>query len=272
MELDQDRLRSILDAEHSFYGSRPVEYRYDGRLNPGTRDLIASQFRPEMRVLDIGCGNGATLLENSHLFASGLGIDYDPAHIILAEDGLREKNAANVEFRQLDFLQDIKELEPESFDFVFSERGLSAYNSFGIQAALRVLRPDGLLFCELIGDLHHQEVNEVFSVGPRLNQIIRTLEQVQVAMERNGVEIRLAANIVSKRYYPDIYEWLQFQCSIWVWSGGSLPSPDDARWALFAERNTTPSGEIETTHHVVWVGGVKLTDGSHYAEFKHFGQ
>ena len=76
-------------------------------------------------------------------------------------------------------------------------------------------------------------------------------------MERSGVSIRLAADMVTKRYYPDIYEWLQFQCSIWAWRGGHLPKADDPRLAMFAERNTTPSGEIETTHHVVWVGGVK---------------
>ena len=268
MELDQDRLRAILESEHSFYGSRRAESRRDSRFNPRTRDMIAAQLRPEMRVLDIGCGNGETLLENSHRFASGLGVDNDPAHIRLAEEALREKGDKNVEFRLLDFVEEVQELEPESFDFAFTERGPIGYNSFGIQAALRVLRADGLLFCEMIGNLHHQEVGELFGPRQPRHQMIRTLEQARVAMERNGVSIRLASEIVEKRYYPNIYEWLQFQCSIWAWSGGSLPSPDDVRLALFAERNTTPSGEIETTHHVVWVAGVKLTGDSYYNELR----
>ncbi len=167
MKLDQNRFKTILEAEHSFYGSQSAEDRRDDRLNPTARDLIAGQLRPEMRVLDVGCGNGKTLVDNSHRFGEGLSVDNDPAHIRLAEEALRGKKAPNVEFRLLDFLKDSTELEPELFDFVFSEHGPVGYNSFGIQAALRVLKPDGLLFCEMIGNLHHQEVRELFGAGPR---------------------------------------------------------------------------------------------------------
>ena len=218
-----------------------------------------------MRVLDVGCGSGATLLANAHRFASGLGIDDDPAHVALAEEALRRSGRANVEFRLLDFPENGRELEPGSFDFVFSERGPIGYNSYGIQAALRVLKDDGLLFCEVIGNLHHQEVNAVFGPSLPRHQMLRTMDETRVAMERNGVSIRIASEIVTKRYYPSIYDWLEFQCGIWAWGGGPLPSPDDPRLALFAERNTTTTGEIETTHHVVWVGGVKAGD-SYYAE------
>ena len=58
-------------------------------------------------------------------------------------------------------------------------------------------------------------------------------------------------------YYPNIYEWLQFQCNIWSWLREPLPEPEDARFRLFAERNTVSTGEIVTTHHVTWVGGAK---------------
>ena len=83
----------------------------------------------------------------------------------MAEDALREKGDTNLEFRLLDFVEDVQDLEPESFDFAFTERGPIGYNSHGIRAALRVLRADGLLFCEMIGNLHHQEVAELFGPG-----------------------------------------------------------------------------------------------------------
>ena len=273
--IDQDRLRGILEANYSYYGSRTAESRRDDRLSPSAPQLIASQLRPDMRVLDIGCGNGSTLLENCHRFAWGLGVDNDPDHIGLAENALRQKGCTNVEFRLLEFPKHVHELEPGSFDFAFTERGPIGFDSYGIQAALRVLKDEGLLFCEMIGNLHHQEVAEVFGPGqPHLprHQTIRTLDEARIAMERNGISIRIAAEIVTKRYYPSIYEWLQFQCHIWAWSGKPLPSPDDRRLALFAERNTIPSGEIETTHHVAWVGGVKRAGASFYDERSYFGE
>ncbi len=260
LNLDRKRLKTILEAEYSYYGSRTEQFREDDRLSPDARDFIGSQLRPDMRVLDIGCGNGATLLGRCHRFASGLGVDHDPAHITLAEEALLQSGCTNVEFRLLSFPGDAHELEPESSDFAFTERGPIGFDSHGIEAALRVLKDDGLLFCEMIGERHHQEVAGVFGPGRTCQphrEMIRTLDQARAAMERNGVQIRIAADIVRKRYYPSIYDWLQFQCRIWAWSGKPLPSPDDERLAHFAERNATASGEIETTHHVVWVGGVK---------------
>ena len=260
MDLDESRLKSILNQEHSYYGSRPAKYRTDSHIAPRATEIIAAQFRPEMRVLDIGCGNGETLVRNSDRIASGVGVDNDSSHIALAENAGRKREVRNVEFRRLDFLTESDSLEPESFDFVYSERAPIGYDSFGVQTALRVLKPGGLIFCELIGELHHQEANEIFGDSARLSQTITVQDQMRVSMERSGVGIRFAADVIEKRIYPDIYEWLQFQCSIWAWGNGSLPLFDDPRLKLFAKRNTTSSGEIETTHHVCWIGGTKLPE------------
>ncbi len=270
MALDRRRVAETLAAAHSYYGGAEPAHRNDHRLNLPARDFIASQLRPDMRVLDVGCGNGSTLLECCERFRTGVGIDSDERHLALAERAKRECGAPNVEFRLLD-LGDLPSASADGeFDFAFSERGPVGYDSRSVQAVLSTVRADGLIFCEAIGELHHQEVAELFGAGPRMNQGISALDQVRVAMERNGVGVRIAADMVSKRYYPTIYDWLRFQCSIWAWSGKPLPTPEDPRLELFEQRNTTASGAIETTHHVVWVGGVKLAEPPPYVEHRMF--
>lgn len=264
MSLDRDRLAEVLNADYSYYEGPVSKSTIDDRLNPSTSDFISTQLAPDLTVLDLGCGDGSTLLRHADRFAYGVGIYNDQSHLDLAA---RKASAANVEFLELDMDGLAEQPWEERFDFVFSERGPIGYGVKHLRTALRVLRTDGLIFSEVIGDLHHQEVREVFGGGPRFNQMIRTLDQVTVAMERNGVGIRVAADIVSKRYYPDVYEWLKFQCGIWVWAGGRPPAVDDPRLELFAERARTGEGErIEVTHHVVWVGGVKLENPAAYGE------
>lgn len=257
MQLDHERIRSILEAPHSFYGAGDAPVFNDARLNPLPGDFLATQFTPTMRVLDVGCGNGSTLIEHSNRFQWGVGIDRDPAHLQMAWESQHTRGVTNVDFSLLELLQLGQYYEDESFDMIFSQRGPLGNDVASVRAAVRLLRPNGMIFCEEIGELHHQEVRELFGELPRRHQLMRISEQVRVAMEQNGITIRLAADIVSKRYYPDLYAWLQFQSSIWTWLGLPLPQPDDPRLALFAERNTTTAGQIETTHHVVWVAGVK---------------
>jgi SAM-dependent methyltransferase len=219
MDLDYSRLKTILERDHSFYGPAAV-YREDERLLPGTQDFILTQFKPDMRVLDVGCGNGATLIRGHNRFAYGLGIDKDPEHLRMAKDKLEESGATNVEFRLLDFEENAEILEPESFDFVFSERG-PMDNSFLIRAALDLLRPDGLLFNEVIGKHHLHEVFQIFKRPP--DPDVLPSEQTLAEMERNGVDIRIFADLYSKGIYPDVYAWLQNQCNIWSYIGEPLP-------------------------------------------------
>lgn len=272
MQLDPDRLAEVLAFDYSYYTGPEPECAIDERLNPSAGDFIAVQLEPTMDVLDIGCGNGATLLRNAERFAHGTGIDHDKSHLELATDALAAASVSNVSFHAMDAVDLPAQPWRERFDFVVSERGPVSYDVRGVQAALHVLRTGGMLFAEVIGDLHHQEVREIFGGTPRFNQLIRALDHVKVAMERCGVEVRVAADLVSKRRYPDIYEWMKFQCGIWAWTGTSPPAPTDPRWELFAERNSDRTGSIEVTHHVVWVGGIKAADPPPYNEYRHFAE
>jgi 2-polyprenyl-3-methyl-5-hydroxy-6-metoxy-1,4-benzoquinol methylase len=257
MKIDQDRIRAIREAEHSFYGYQVIPIRRDRRWVPDWEHHIAPQLSPEMRVLDVGCGGGQFLLELSASFHTGLGIDNDPAHIQMAEEAKREQGVQNVEFRLLDYPGEVAQLRSESFDMVVSLRGPVPETAASVQAAHQLLRPDGLIFCEEIAELHHKEVVELFGAGSQ-SEMTSKVDEVRELLEQNGFEVRLAVDVFTKWFYPDVYAWFQFICGIWTWLGSPLPEPDDPRIGVFAERNTTASGEIETTHHVGWVAGVKL--------------
>jgi SAM-dependent methyltransferase len=256
MHIDQDRVRAVIQAEHAFYGPRP-DIRKDNRWYRGVTNLITPELAPGSRVLDVGCGDGAILLELSARFHAGLGIDLDPEHLKLAQAAKRAQGAQNVEFLLLDYPREVARLQPETFDLVFSMRGPLADTPAGIQAARHLLRPDGLLLCEAIGELHQKEKRAIFDPGS-LNQVtVRKVDELRRLIEQNGFDVRLAADLFDKWIYTDVYAWLQFECNIRAWLGVPLPEPDDPRIALFAEQNTTATGEIATTHHVVWVAGVK---------------
>lgn len=257
MRLDQERIRTILTAEHSYYGSRAAPIRKDYRWYPSSSELIAHQLLPTMRVLDIGCGDGETLLDLSPRFHAGIGIDNDPAHLQLAEDAQQAQGIENVTFRLLDFPRAVAQLDPESFDLVISLRGPVGDTPESMRAALHLLRPEGLLYCEEIGEHHQREVVELFGDHANSAQITPRAEQLRAALAHQGVDIRLVADVFTKWCYPDIYAWLAFQCNVWAWVGRPLPEPDDPQIGLFAERNSSATGEIETTHHVVRVAGVK---------------
>jgi SAM-dependent methyltransferase len=257
MKIDQDRIQTILQAEHAYYGSRDIPIRRDVRWIPMWDNLIAPQLLPTMRVLDVGCGSGTFLLELHASFQSGLGIEYDPEHIRIAEEEKRQLGVENVEFRLMEFPQESTQLQPESFDFLISLRGPVPDNPENLQAALRLLRPEGLIFCEEIGENHDHEVRQVFANQHNNLPIEPPVKALSLALERQGVSVRLAADIFTKWHFPDVYAWLEYQCNLWTWLGVSLPKPDDPRIAQFAERNTVATGEIETTHHVAWVAGVK---------------
>jgi hypothetical protein len=139
---------------------------------------------------------------------------------------------------------------------VVSLRGPLAGNAKSIQAAHDLLCADGLLYCEEIAELHQREKRAIFDPDS-LQERARKADQTKVLLEQNGFDVRLAADVFTKWFYPDVYAWLQQECDLRAWLGVPFPEADDPRIALFAERNTTATGEIETTHHVAWVAGVK---------------
>ena len=224
MKLDLERIHAILNGEHSYYGGRDIPIREDARWDLGPySDFIQRYLSPTMRVLDVGCGNGHILMEMSKSFQYGLGIDNDPDHIQMAEDAKRTEAIENVEFRLLDYPRQTAQIEAESFDMVTSIRGPVPDTAEGIQAAYRLLRDDGLLFCHEIGELHHREVDAVFGKASGDKEVMSLRKRYCKALEENGFSVRLAADNLGMMYFPDIYAWLAYESNLWAWLGMPLP-------------------------------------------------
>lgn len=257
MQIDKHRIQAILNKDHGYYGGRDIPIRTDYRWCPDWQNIIVPQLSPTMRILDVGCGDGGFLLELRSHFLSGLGIDNDPEHIQMAEEAKHAEGIHNVDFLVLEYPREVIRLQPESFDMVVSLRGPVPDTIEGVRAAHSLIRPDGLLYCEEIAEQHHKEVAEIFGEHSSAKELVRKVDQLRDMVERNGFDVRFAADSFTKWIYPDVYAWVEYITNLWTWLGIPLPEPDDPRIALFAERNMIATGEIVTTNHVAWIAGVK---------------
>ena len=257
MNIDQDRLISIANAEYSKWSYRKVPRRIDNRLSPTCEDYLRPYITNTMRVIDLGCGDGKALLNLSQNYHTGLGIDIDLPSIQKAEEARRSKDIQNVEYQQMDFPKESDRLQPESFDMVISLRGAAPDTPRSIQASLRLLRVDGMIFCEEIGEQHNWEEDEIFDENYPFNSALSATKKWRTVLGSYGVSIRIVADLYEKNVYPDIYAWFEYVCASCYKFNMSFPQPKDPRIALFAERYTQANGEVETTAHVVWVAGIK---------------
>jgi SAM-dependent methyltransferase len=121
--------------------------RFEGMIAPVGRALLErAAFRAGERVLDIGCGAGATSLEIANrLGVSGavLGLDISPALVAAAERRARAAGAGNLSFRCADAAT--ASLEGPAFDRLFSRFGVMFFpDARGAFANLhRFVRPGG---------------------------------------------------------------------------------------------------------------------------------
>lgn len=263
--IDYEKIAEIVQtAGREYYDKEACRFERERLLAQTVPDELRRELSPEMRVLDIGCGNGRTLIELSGLFAEGVGIDNDPAHLEQAQRNQADSRAANVTF--VEGRADNLPLEPESFDVVFSERGPLSGSDVNTANAARVLRKGGRLLTECPGPHSHYEVGYIFEPDAlavhRCSQTAN-LDGICAVLARNGIDVRLACSFVETWVFPDVYEWLRYHMSQWDYCGGqrfdAWPVPDELKHGLqrFCRMTADEAGCIRITNHRLWAGGVK---------------
>ena len=271
MKINKNKIKETLEKDYAYYDQKKAKYQFDERLNPDVKNLLKQELRKDFKVLDVGCGDGHTLINLSKHFKTGIGIDNDKSHIDLAKKNKASSKTNNVSFKLAkSFDLPFKDKE---FDFVFSERGPISVSTVNIQNALKVLKINGLLFEETVGELDNQETNEIFHRGQqyRKYQHMNRVDEVKVLFERSGVDIRVISNLIGKIIFPNIYEWLKYQCAVWTYNEVKLPALEEInKIEDFFLTNRNEKDEIVITKHRIWIGGIKQANPPEYWEFKHF--
>jgi len=126
-----------------------LEGRLDESLQPFADGLFSAvHLRPGERVLDVGCGCGATTLEAARRVAPGgqaLGVDISAIMLTRARERARELGLGNAAFEVVDAQSD--PLPAGEFDAVISRFGVMffAHPEAAFANLLSALRPDGRL-------------------------------------------------------------------------------------------------------------------------------
>jgi len=116
----------------------------DTMRQSGDDFVDALGVRPEMKVLDLGCGDGTTALPAAEFCADVLGIDIASNLVEAGNARARSAGLGNLRFQQGD-ASDLKGIADESFDLVISVFGaMFAPKPFDVaREMLRVTKPGG---------------------------------------------------------------------------------------------------------------------------------
>jgi len=110
--------------------------------------LDAAQLKPGERVLDVGCGHGASTFEAAEQVSPTgrvVGVDISPAMLQHARRQVADAGVDNVELLEAD--AQVYAFEPGSFDAVISRFGTMFFDDMeaAFENLARAVRPDGRL-------------------------------------------------------------------------------------------------------------------------------
>lgn len=232
---------------------KKYEFHGQGKLVSGEKpdffEYIKKFANKNFKVLDIGCGSGELTLKLTPFFKGIIGVDPFDDYINTAQKQKNETNIKNVIFR----VADGKNLpfEEENFDIVFSSRGpLSADIDF-IRESFRVLKKEGLMIEETIGEKDKIELKQIFGRGQGYPAQETKLESVQKLLKQSGMKLIESKYFMFYQVYPSINEVIEILERAQI-----IPDFDKTKDKSYLEevdKKLNNKGIKLSSHRLLWV-------------------
>lgn len=163
-------------------------------------DYVKPQLEKDMKVLDVGCGDGATLSAISDLIDKGCGIEID-------ENRYKRAVKENEDNGNIEIVNgDVSDVSiDDSFDLIISQRGPTLDVIDKVRAWLR---EGGIFFVERIGEQHHRVFKEIMGRGQdhgAWDGKSASTREEQV-LKKKGFEVVFIQNHFCFSYYKNIVD------------------------------------------------------------------
>lgn len=243
--LDSPRIRNAIHRilnprgalAHYLWESIPIYGHYFDEL----------PFRPDMRILDVGCGVGRTTLELAHRSPKGkvVGIDINPALTACANQLAQLFEIGDrVRFFAGDIVEKGTILKDETFDLIYTRHVLADLKQEGLRELARNLTPEGIL----VAVEPDYSMTRAYGL-PHLDAQFRREGEVTFESGLNGGnlrhllrEARLKVTLFEPRYH--------------------IFTEQDAKWVTFAKKRLATVYEEE----IPKVEGLRFRRGNQWVD------
>jgi len=124
-----------------------------GKPNPFAKKVLPYFKRKQLKLLDLGCGDGRDTIYFATHGQSVVAVDFSKTGIATLRDELRQRSITHVECKRMDMSKDLRKFNTSTFDIVYAHLSL-LYFSDTITTKIfnelyRILRPGGSLFVKV---------------------------------------------------------------------------------------------------------------------------
>ncbi len=163
------------------------EFQLKQSISPTSRDPylaeleqknILSYLKPEMNVLEIGCGDASHTIEYTKVANKTTAIELSNNLLVLAKQNIRKNNMQNITLKQVSVLEILKQFKNVKFDAIISQRCLInlptwSYQREALNQLDLLLNTNGLLLLSEEFDNELRNLNNV--------RLTNSLTEIKVA-------------------------------------------------------------------------------------------